>query len=71
MAELAGRAFTKKGEMGLIGDSLYSTYIRGTVRVSAKNIGAKYSDPHDGLKMNYSCKSEEMERLRSVSLSDS
>ncbi|MBT7625897.1 MAG: hypothetical protein HN589_06415 [Proteobacteria bacterium] len=26
MAELAGRAFTKKGDMGLIGDSLYSTY---------------------------------------------
>jgi hypothetical protein len=26
LAELAGRAFTKKGDMDLIGDSLYSTY---------------------------------------------
>jgi hypothetical protein len=28
LAELAGRAFTKKGDMDLIGDSLYSTYTR-------------------------------------------
>jgi hypothetical protein len=26
LAELAGRAFTKKGDMDLIRDSLYSTY---------------------------------------------